>query len=228
VTHASRRPAPLRGARILLVEDDDDTRELMAMALGGEGFAVEQAADAREALAHLSSAPFDLVITDYDMPVKTGAAMLKEAAARGLLGSAAAVVITAHPDPEGVEEIEVLRKPIDLGQFLREVTARLARTRAGATGESAPRLEAVLYVSSGSTASARARRYLEDLVARTQIPGLRFEVCDVSQDARRAEEDRVLFTPTLVRRSPGPPIWVVGDPSTSPLLPDLLSPDSLS
>jgi CheY-like chemotaxis protein len=193
----------------------------MAMALRGEGFAVEQAGNAAEGLAHLSSGAFDLVITDYDMPVATGAAMLHEASRRGLLGSAAAVVITAHPEPEGVGALEVLRKPIDLERFLDEVAARLPDGGAAAN-EDVPRLEAVLYVSSGSAASARARRYLEDLVARMGVPGLRLEVCDVARDARRAEQDRVVYTPTLVRRTPGPPVWVVGDPSESALLPDLL------
>jgi CheY-like chemotaxis protein len=225
VPQGSTRRGAAAGARILVVEDDEDTRELMALALAGEGFAVEQAADAREALAHLASGTFDLVVTDYDMPVQTGAAMLKEAAERGLLGSAAAVVVTAHPDPVGVEDVEVIRKPIDLGEFLSATAARLASRSGPAGGEDTVRLDAVLYVSSGSTASARARRYLEEMIARLRRPGLRFEVCDVSQDARRAEADGVVYTPTLVRRSPGPPVWVVGDPSASPLLPELLTID---
>jgi two-component system chemotaxis response regulator CheY len=222
VTHRAKRDPRRPAARILLVEDDEDTRELMAMALRGEGFAVEEATDAAEALKRLAASAFDLVITDYDMPVQTGAAMLHEAARRGLLGSAAALVITAHPEHEGVDTMEVLRKPIDLGHFLAEIAARLPQAADAAT-EMAPRLEAVLYVSSGSAASARARRYLEELVARMGVPGLRLDVCDVSRDARRAEQDRVVYTPTLVRRSPGPPVWVVGDPSASSVVPDLLS-----
>jgi DNA-binding response OmpR family regulator len=218
VSDRTRRKARRPAARILLVEDDEDTRELMAMALRAEGFAVEQARDAAEGLKHLSSSAFDLVITDYDMPVATGAAMLHEAERRGLLGSAAAVVVTAHPDPRDVDTLEVIRKPIDLERFLAEVAARLPE--AAPAGEEGPHLEAVLYVSSGSAASARARRYVEALVEK--MPGLRLEVCDVSRDARRAEQDGVVYTPTLVRRSPGPPVWVVGDPSANSILPDLL------
>lgn len=208
------------GARILVVEDDEDTRELMSLALRAEGFSVEKAADADEGLAHLSSGPFDLVITDYDMPVRTGASMLKEAAGRGLLGSAAAILVTAHPEPVGVDDIEVIPKPLDLTRFLSEVGARLGRR--SASDADAPRLEAILYVSSGSAASLRARRHVEGLLARLQVPGLHFEVCDVSRDAGRAETDKVVYTPTLVRKRPGPPVWVVGDLSASPLLPDLL------
>jgi len=39
---------------------------------------------------------------------------------------------------------------------------------------------------------------------------VRFEVCDVSREPLRAEQDRILYTPTLVLKS-GPPAWIVGD-----------------
>jgi two-component system chemotaxis response regulator CheY len=219
------RSAPSVG-RILVVEDDEDTRELMTVALRAEGFAVEQAADAAEGLACLASGAYDLVVTDYDMPVKTGAAMLKEAAAQGLLGSASAVVVTAHPAPEGVEDLQVLRKPIDLVQFLGEVTARVSAAAAATVGRvpapAPPHIEAILYISSGSPASLRARLRMEELVARARMPGLRLEVCDISRDARRAEADGVVYTPTLVWRAPGPPVRIVGDPTASPVVAALL------
>ena len=193
------------------------------MALQAEGFAVEQAGNGIEGLARLTNASYDLVITDYDMPVKTGALMLKEAASRGLLGSAAAILVTAHPEPEGAEDVEIIRKPIDLGQFLTEISIRLRREKpAEPDAEASPHLEAILYVSSGSRASLRARRYIEALLARTPGSGVRFEVCDLARDASRAETDGVVYTPTLVRRSPGPPVWIVGDLTTNPIVPELL------
>ena len=36
--------SPAAGSRILLVEDDEDTRQLLALALQGRGYAVDQAA----------------------------------------------------------------------------------------------------------------------------------------------------------------------------------------
>ena len=200
--------------RILIVEDDEDTRELVSLALRAEGFAVQQASSAAEGLACLASGAYDLVVTDYDMPDKTGAAMLEEAAARGLLRSAAAVVVTAHPDPQGVEDLEVLHKPIDLAQFLAEVTARVS-VDAEADGADAAPIEATLYVNAASPASLRARRHLEALVGQARVPGLRCEVCDVARDAGRAEAARVVYTPTLVWNSSGPCLRVVGDPAQS-------------
>jgi len=125
-----------------------------------------------------------------------------------------------------VEDDEDTRElPVDLAQFLTDIAARLPRPAAAEPVDDEPRphLEAILYVSSGSPASLRARRHLEDLLSRLNVPGLRFEVCDIARDVRRAEAERVVYTPTLARRSPGPPVWIVGDPTRSSLLADLLT-----
>src|SRR5262249_57305329 len=122
------RPAPGGGGgggppprRILLVEDDEDTRQLLAVALEAQGYDLDEAGTADEGLADLRSRRFDLVLTDYDLPGKTGAAMLREAHAAGLLDDAAAMVVTAHPDPEGVDDVTLVRKPLDLEKFLLQV-----------------------------------------------------------------------------------------------------------
>jgi hypothetical protein len=68
----------------------------------------------------------------------------------------------------------------------------------------------VLYVSPDSHASLKARANLAAILERYGPDRLRFEVCDVSREPLRAEEDRILYTPTLVLKS-GPPAWIVGD-----------------
>ena len=68
---------PLTHPHLLLVEDDEDTRELMALALGAAGFSVHTAGSGREALARLAESEYDLLVTDYDMPGMTGTEMLK-------------------------------------------------------------------------------------------------------------------------------------------------------
>jgi CheY-like chemotaxis protein len=103
---------------ILLVEDDDDTRELMALALGGAGFDVRPARSGREALAFLADSPYDLLVTDYDMPEMTGTEMLAIAIQRGIVGSARALIVTAHPSPKGIDGFPVVRKPLDLARFV--------------------------------------------------------------------------------------------------------------
>lgn len=71
-------------------------------------------------------------------------------------------------------------------------------------------MELVLYVSPASPASARAQRNIHELISRLGGSRVDLDVCDVSEDAERAEADRILFTPTLVVRRPLL-TWIVGD-----------------
>ncbi len=118
--------------RILVVDDDEDTRQLIAFALGKSRYAITEAADGEAALAALRAGRFDLVITDYDMPGVTGAEMLKRATREGILGQASSLVVTAHPDPRGVpEETPLLSKPLDLERLLVQVRMILPDRAAG-------------------------------------------------------------------------------------------------
>jgi len=101
-----------------LVEDDEDTRDLMALALRGAGFDVKQAGSGREALDILAATPFDLLVTDYDMPGMTGTEMLQIAAERGIVRAARPLIVTAHPSPKGTQGFPVVRKPVDLARFV--------------------------------------------------------------------------------------------------------------
>jgi CheY-like chemotaxis protein len=223
-------------ARILLVEDDDDTRQLLVVALGAEHLRTHQAASAEEALTLLRKHRYDLVLTDYDLPGKTGASLLREAASEGLLASTATVVITAHPQPEGVRGTEVVRKPLDLAQFLSQVRRILESVAPqpppqvakpdgppAHTPDGGQRpVDLVLYVSADSPASQRAHRHLEGLLAQFDPSQVRLEVCDVSSDPARGEADHVVFTPTLVARSGGMSTWVLGDLADRSMIVDLL------
>src|SRR5689334_25414882 len=91
-------PQDFRRARVLVVEDQEDVRRLLVTALEIEGHAVDEAANAVEGLRRLQAGRYDLVLTDYAMPGGTGTWMLHEATRRHLLGDAAALIVTAHPD----------------------------------------------------------------------------------------------------------------------------------
>jgi len=66
--HQSR----LRGARLLLVEDNEINRELALELLTDEGISVAVAHDGRQALAMLERERFDAVLMDCQMPVMDG------------------------------------------------------------------------------------------------------------------------------------------------------------
>lgn len=114
---------------VLVVEDDDDLRDLLATFLRTSGFAAESCSTATEALRTLRSRPFDLILTDYELPGQTGGWLLRQASAEGLLDSTPAVVVTAHPDPEEAYEFEILEKPFDLDDLVTLVRRRISPER---------------------------------------------------------------------------------------------------
>jgi CheY-like chemotaxis protein len=68
-------PQRCDGIRILLVEDDADSREILAQTLTAEGATVTAVSTAREALPFLSS--MDIVLTDFVMPVTMASGSLR-------------------------------------------------------------------------------------------------------------------------------------------------------
>lgn len=58
--------------RVLLVEDTQFFQELIRSYLKGEGYEVSTAANGQEALEHLKSQIFDLVVSDIEMPIMDG------------------------------------------------------------------------------------------------------------------------------------------------------------
>lgn len=63
--------------RILVVDDEQIIRESVSFVLQKEGFVVAEAANGREALELQRSRPFDVVITDIEMPEMRGTELLR-------------------------------------------------------------------------------------------------------------------------------------------------------
>ena len=217
-------PSDRPPARILLVEDDPDTLELFSTALGRRGHQVTTAASAEEASTLLRAQRFDLLVTDWDLPGKSGAVLAAEEAAAGTIAKTSVVVVTAHPEPSGVEDLPVVPKPVELTPFLEQID-RLLQAR---PMEPAPEprgtptvVELVLYATAGTPASSRAQRNLESVLARFDPGTWRLSVCDPATDPLRAERDRVVFAPTLVRHGDQPG-WFLGDLSNTAALHDML------
>lgn len=225
------RPARRRtdGARILLVEDNDDLRLLMQMALENEGYVVEVARSAEDGVMLMERHRYDLVLTDYMLPARTGVWLLRHAIDNRLLHGAATLLVTADPDsPEIAADQEVVPKPVDFEQFLPQIRSiladgvPLAATTDTATMPGDDAVELVLYVSPASVACARAQRAMREILSRYDSSRIKFQVCDMTEDPESAARDRILFTPTLIKRAPAPTVWVLGDLTRRELVTDLL------
>ena len=70
--------APLRGAHILVVDDDPDTLEVECAVLEQQGCKLDCVENVDAALAALEKHPVDLVITDVNMPRMDGITLVSE------------------------------------------------------------------------------------------------------------------------------------------------------
>ncbi|MBX3207743.1 MAG: response regulator [Labilithrix sp.] len=101
---------------VLVVEDDDALRELLALMLEGEGLVVETAANGHEALASIAVRAPRIVLLDMTMPVMDGWQFCRELDRRAW-PRPKIVVVTAATDPAGrADEVGAdgwLAKPFD-------------------------------------------------------------------------------------------------------------------
>ena len=129
--------AELEGLRLLLVEDDEDTRELLTEVLQLSGCEVCSTSSASEAFAQLGSFAPAIIVSDIGMPVEDGLALMRRIRALPVEqgGRVPAIALTAFTLPRDRELSREagfdmhLAKPVDL-QELRGALAQLARRQA--------------------------------------------------------------------------------------------------
>lgn len=218
--------------KLLYVEDDDDVREIIAGALVEAGFEVTAESSAESALERLRTAHYDILVTDFNLTHETGGWLLQSASSKGYLERTAAYLLTSERHPPGVEGYKVLRKPIDLGVLLATIgTAAVQPPTESTLSLGAPlpvELELVLYVTSDAQESQKAIRNLHRALIPYDASRFRLTIFDVANGGDDAwyqslEEDRIIVTPTLVRKSPGPKTWIVGTLAPKAALEHLLA-----
>ena len=96
--------ATLRGRRVLAVDDDESTQELVATMLLMYGVSVRTAGRAVQALQILSDWRPDVLLTDIAMPGEDGYALMRRVRALPPpLGGIPAVALTAYTDPQSMQ-----------------------------------------------------------------------------------------------------------------------------
>ena len=111
--------------RVLVVEDDRDTREMLEHFLRLEGFDVRTAANGLAALQSLETTGTPCVILlDLMMPVMNGWQFREEQARRPDLAQIPVIVVTAAGPASGIPAIHAdawLSKPVDLDKLLTTI-----------------------------------------------------------------------------------------------------------
>jgi len=126
-------PVPPRHdpAKILVVEDDADVRQILDRFLASRGHQVKVAASAGEALALLAEEPIDLILSDVRMPGMSGLELLREV--KGRDPDVQLVLMSGYSSVrDAVEAIQLgaedyVEKPIDFRRLDRVVAAVLEK-----------------------------------------------------------------------------------------------------
>lgn len=103
--------------KILLVEDDDDVREITRTAMEYQGFDVVTATNGIEAL-QVYNDEISLIITDLVMPIMSGIELINEIRSKD--ESAKIIAITGFPSMKVPKGIQLLQKPVS-NKELKEI-----------------------------------------------------------------------------------------------------------
>lgn len=117
-------------SRVLVVEDDADTRGLLHRRIESEGHDVDDVATGEAALLALDQRDYDLVVLDVQLPGIMGWEVMRTMAVDPRLSSVPVLLCTiTEPDdaPVGIEAVGWLAKPFtrhDLGKALEAALTR--------------------------------------------------------------------------------------------------------
>ncbi|MBV8593216.1 MAG: response regulator transcription factor [Caulobacteraceae bacterium] len=118
---------------LLVVDDDDRIRDLVAEYLGRAGFQVTAAADAVQARLWLQRLQFDLVVLDVMMPGEDGLSLTRWIRSRAAEGAAPVLLLTARGDaPDRIAGLsegadDYLAKPFEPEELVLRIEAILRR-----------------------------------------------------------------------------------------------------
>ena len=164
-----------RKPNLLVVDDEKNIRRTLRMVLEAEGFEVQEAESAEEALKLLEAEPVDLGIFDIRLPGMDGLALLSRA--RELWRDLPVIVISGHADTSDVVDAmkrganDFFSKPVDRDRVLVSVRNALSRRT----------LEEKVQVL-----SARERRFSDEMLGESPaMKKLREEIAKVAPTSGR-------------------------------------------
>lgn len=118
-------------AKILLVEDDDISRDTLSRLLKMSGYTVKEAASGKIGLSFLDHEPFDIIITDLLLPDINGIEILKQA--KDVSPSTEVILITGHASAETAVKamkegaFDYITKPLNFDELSILITNALEK-----------------------------------------------------------------------------------------------------
>jgi DNA-binding response OmpR family regulator len=121
--------------RVLIVEDDDAVLMMLQEGLQRGGFEVVTASNVRDALSHIATETFDVLLSDLHLPL-AGDGFTLVSAMRHTHPQALTVVLSGYPALEEAmsailaQADEIFTKPVRIGALKELIRARLANPHA--------------------------------------------------------------------------------------------------
>jgi DNA-binding response OmpR family regulator len=147
---------------ILVVDDNEDIRDLLAHRLQQEGFKTVTARSGREALERIAAATPSLILLDVSMPEMSGLDVLRRVRETHGPAELPIVMVTAHAESEDVVEAlglganDHVGKPVDLPAVVARVKAQL-RIRQAALPASGDEMRSPSELQPGMILAGRYR-----------------------------------------------------------------------
>ncbi|MGK5031595.1 ATP-binding protein [Janthinobacterium sp. MDT1-19] len=169
----ARLPPGQRGRMVLLVDDDDNCRKLLAGLLAPLGFQLQEAAGGAQAQAMLAAQRYDMVLSDWRMPDMDGLALTRWLRAQPALVQPRLVIMTASAFEEEKQEALAagadgfLRKPIEQEHLFAMLEQQLG-VRFQRAAAAPPRVQAAafdLQQALGQLGAAERQALLESVQA---------------------------------------------------------------
>lgn len=124
--------APLQAERVLLIDDSDAFREVLAIKLRREGYTVTEAATGRQALDEAASGNIDLALLDMRLPDMSGLLVLHQFRRSRSMLDMPVIVVSGLDRPDDVVEAlkgganDYVTKPFDLAIALARIRTQLS------------------------------------------------------------------------------------------------------
>ena len=186
--------ARLRGARVLLVEDNAINQELAVDLLQSHGVTVEVAEHGQEALEKLAQQPYDGVLMDCQMPVMDGYSATREIRRRPALAQLPVIAMTANVMAGDREKSlaagmnDHIGKPINVSEMLTTMAKWIHPSAPAPTAEAAATDQAADQRAVAAVSVARALTELPFL------PGI-----DTAAGLSIAQQNQALYRKLLRR-----------------------------